>query len=936
MLRLRTFGGLSLEQDGQPITGAASQRRRLALLAILATGQGRGVSRDKVLALLWPERVTERGSHALAQALYALRRDLGADPLAESGADLRLNPATISSDVQELHEALQHADGERAAALLTGPFLDGFFISDAPDFERWVDEERARWTQRARELFNRLAHEAARRGDANGAVAWWRRLAQLDPFDARTTIGLMEALEKAGDLIAALQQAGVYEHRLREELDAPADPAVVAAVKRLRQELAVRRHSPGPTSLQPAPVPRASRRGVMLAGGAAMIAVLLVVVALARRAASPAPPPLVAIGAVRDYSAGNAAALDHSMTDLLATNLARVPGLQVVSTSRMYELLGPPASDSAAAFARAARRAGAALIVEGGLYRSSSTRLRLDLRLTDLVSGAVAGAYSVEGRDAFQLVDKATAELAGGLRVRAPADVHVADATTRSLVAYRFYEAGLREFYQHDDIRTARQFFLAALGEDSTFAMAEYYAALAEINLGVATVNDRLAHAVRLADHASDRERLLIRGFWAWYGDDPARLVIAESLATRYPAEPDGHYLLGLSLQWGGDFLGAIPHLRRVVAMDSLGFRGAAARCLACDAMLAIATAYWYADSLPAAEAAAREWTRLQPGNGAAWGALADQLEYQGRDDEALTAANTGIRLFGAGDDQMLRARLAIRAGDFALADRLLGQRVRDDSASFPGWFLMISLRAQGRLREALAVARAARRRVETKARNHPDPSFAQPEAIVLFESGQWREAAELFAAIADSPGVRSDLRPRIARNRAWNLTHTATALAAAGDTAALAMLADSVQHEGARSAYGRDPLLHHYIRGLLLSARGRTAEAANEYRTAIFSTTAGYTRANYELARALLVLRRPDEAIAVLQPALRGSLEASNAYVTHTELHELLAEAFDAAHRPDSAAAHYARVVNAWQRADPQFQSRYAHAVLRLAQLHR
>src|ERR1043165_8714476 len=106
------------------------------------------------------------------------------------------------------------------------------------------------WTKSARELFNRLAHEAARRGDANGAVAWWRRLAQLDPFDARTTIGLMEALEKAGDLIAALQQAGVYEHRLREELDAPADPAVVAAVKRLRQELAVRRHSPGPTSLQ--------------------------------------------------------------------------------------------------------------------------------------------------------------------------------------------------------------------------------------------------------------------------------------------------------------------------------------------------------------------------------------------------------------------------------------------------------------------------------------------------------------------------------------------------------------------------------------------------------------------------------------------------------------------------------------------------------------
>jgi hypothetical protein len=41
------------------------------------------------------------------------------------------------------------------------------------------------------------------------------------------------------------------------------------------------------------------------------------------------------------------------------------------------------------------------------------------------------------------------------------------------------------------------------------------------------------------------------------------------------------------------------------------------------------------------------------------------------------------------------------------------------------------------------------------------------------------------------------------------------------------------------------------------------------------------------------------------LRPALHGSIEASNLYVTHTELQTLLARAFDAAGAPDSAAVH-------------------------------
>ena len=99
-------------------------------------------------------------------------------------------------------------------------------------------------------------------------------------------------------------------------------------------------------------------------------------------------------------------------------------------------------------------------------------------------------------------------------------------------------------------------------------------------------------------------------------------------------------------------------------------------------------------------------------------------------------------------------------------------------------------------------------------------------------------------------------------------------------------------------------------------------------------SVTDGYTRNSYELARTLLALGRPTDAIAVLQPAFRGSLQGSNLYITHTELHEVIAQAFEQAGQPDSAAVHYRYVVRAWAAADSPFRARREKARTRLAAL--
>src|SRR5213592_2229625 len=90
MLELRTFGGLSVQQEGAPSAGAGAQRKTLALLALLAA-HPRGLSRDKIAAYLWPDSDTKHARGLLKQACYALRRDLHANRLFLGSNELRLN-----------------------------------------------------------------------------------------------------------------------------------------------------------------------------------------------------------------------------------------------------------------------------------------------------------------------------------------------------------------------------------------------------------------------------------------------------------------------------------------------------------------------------------------------------------------------------------------------------------------------------------------------------------------------------------------------------------------------------------------------------------------------------------------------------------------------------------------------------------------------------
>ena len=234
VLRFKTLGQVYLERDGTRVAGAASQPRRLALLAIIAAAGSRGVSRDRLIGLLWLDTDEEKARKGLNQALYALRHEIGNDDAISGTRDLVLAPEFVKSDIAEFHAAFATGDLERAVGVYEGQFLDGFHLPGAAEFERWLESERSGLARDHATALERLARRAEDRHDEGGAVEWWRRLASLDPLDGKTTLRLMEALVRCGDRVGALKQARIYEVLLSQELELPPDHDVIALAERIR------------------------------------------------------------------------------------------------------------------------------------------------------------------------------------------------------------------------------------------------------------------------------------------------------------------------------------------------------------------------------------------------------------------------------------------------------------------------------------------------------------------------------------------------------------------------------------------------------------------------------------------------------------------------------------------------------------------------------
>jgi two-component SAPR family response regulator len=230
------------------------------LLLFLASQPVEGVSKDAVIAALWPqEAMVEDLAHRLRQLRFRLRRQLQqvlggpqVDGISLDRRMLRMDPGVVHSDAQEFLALVRSVrvnpgDGaiqrlEQARALYVGDLLTG------PDVRRyaWLDERDDSGVT-LREHFRRLFENASVRlaelyteaGDLEAAIDVYREVTEIDPADERLWQVLFRLHARRGDrdaLVAEEQRLRQMLRELAEELEGTDDAHADEPGRELVQE----------------------------------------------------------------------------------------------------------------------------------------------------------------------------------------------------------------------------------------------------------------------------------------------------------------------------------------------------------------------------------------------------------------------------------------------------------------------------------------------------------------------------------------------------------------------------------------------------------------------------------------------------------------------------------------------------------------------------
>jgi DNA-binding SARP family transcriptional activator len=210
-LAVRMLGTFDLRIDGRLVTHWHGQRTR-SLMQFLTAHRLRGVSRDELIAAVWPDVDEDNGRHRLHQGIYELRGTLRAiDPdrspivCVDGGYGID-HKVPIWVDVEEFDDlvsaaarsvAAQRADEAIELSRCALRLYRGEYLRQATDAD-WPTTERNRLGARFVLLSIQLGELLAQRGDYEPALAVIDPVLSMEPWNEDATVLKMHCLARTG------------------------------------------------------------------------------------------------------------------------------------------------------------------------------------------------------------------------------------------------------------------------------------------------------------------------------------------------------------------------------------------------------------------------------------------------------------------------------------------------------------------------------------------------------------------------------------------------------------------------------------------------------------------------------------------------------------------------------------------------------------------
>lgn len=543
-IEFRALGAPRLSSPEAELHSILARPKLLGLLSFLAFSPPGFHRRDMLLGLFWAETDQTRARRALRQSLYYLRQSLGPGVLVTRGEDeVGLEEKRLWSDVRAFEAGIKEGRREEALELYRGDLLSGFFVSGAPEYERWLEARREELRRQASEAAWELARAGEAEGNAAGAGHWARRATALEPLDERLVRDAIGLLDRVGDRSGALRLYEAFGRRLEEEFQIEPAPETQALVAGIRGRVEVSVESPvpepagssvetveaavaGPSDFEcgpeeadrspPTPIRRSwtpARRGVLLGlfiGLAMGIALFRV---LRTSDGSPGLSSGRVVVAVFDNQTGDPGLdpLGRMAADWVTQALYESGVVEVVPSTLGLAPRPDFTDDEGSGSAALAEATGAGTIVLGAYYRRGDS-VEIQAQVVAARDGRLLSALPPVGSplDApGTAVDSLSRSVVRVLAVLTDPSLGGSADLSRppSLEAYREYLEGVRAFQgRPPGMGGSLVHFYRAVALDSAFLAPRFYLVMAHANLNQFALADSNARVlatkrVQLSDY---------------------------------------------------------------------------------------------------------------------------------------------------------------------------------------------------------------------------------------------------------------------------------------------------------------------------------------------------------------------------------------------------------------------------------------------------
>lgn len=604
-------------------------------------------------------------------------------------------------------------------------------------------------------------------------------------------------------------------------------------------------------------------------------------------------------------------ALERIAPELLRQKLLAIGGLTIIGSEPVADAVASLGRGAGSRLDRkdaqsAARLAGAGAVITGEVARAGP-RLQLRAEVSDAARGGLFFSASVEGEhtDAvFEMIDTLGARIASHYGIDNPQSPRVADLTTRSYDALRFFQTGYDQLLAHDFAAAAKNLDNATK-IDREYALAFLHLGRAHrLNGDRARSREAFDRALALRDHAGPYERFLIDGYaqWAVKGDRAKAREAFESLLVLYPRDKEALLALTILHRELREYDRSIDYGRRAISLDP-NFSAA---------WNAVGYSYLFKHDYPSAIDAFKRYAAIEPNNPNPYDSLGDTYTEAGLYDEALAAYQRSFEIrpdFYAYSALWKKAEVYFAKGDHASARAQAGEFLRSttDRYRVVGEQTLARIEFyEGRLKQArrhFSLAREAARR----AGNTPlEVDAITREAGLLAGLRQPDEALRLIgAAQRIAPDSQNLIGARVS------------------------LLSLSGRHGEARAEFAARGLrapspLDFELRAREAQSRGDFSSAVGLWKNLREQQPA--VARGYDLGAALLAAGQAEEAERELRafikarpiPDLGSTSPISPLYdVRHILAHYELGRALDALGRRESAEEYYRRFLDFWGGAD-------------------